>query len=338
MKPSTHRKPLKSITRILLLIVPVAVFLAASNSSSPSNTSLQTEDQQPISVTSELVAIPVSVTDARRNFVSGLSRQNFHIFENNQPREIALFEQEDTPVSVGLLVDHSSSMESKLPNVVTAISGFAHASNSQDEMFVVDFSDEARVQSLGGKAFTSDAAEIERAVAISARGRTALYDAVSAGLNHLRLARWQKHALVIVSDGGDNASWYKYSQVLAQIRQSQAAIYAVGLVDDFGEEENPKILEELCKDTGGLAFFPRSPSEIMSATARIARDLREQYMLGFVPEPGSPADSFHKIEVRVSAPQQGRLRVRARPGYSSAGGASASSKSEGHEPLEGHGP
>lgn len=288
----------------------------------------QAEPQKPISVTSELVAIPVNVLDAKGNFVSGLRRENFQIYENNHPQDISLFEQEDTPVTIGLLVDHSGSMESKLQSVVTAISGFTHASNPQDEMFVVNFGDAAKVEPLGGKAFTSDATEIARAVGISAEGRTALYDAVSAGINHLRGAKWQKRALLIVSDGGDNASWYKYSQVLEQARQSQVSIYAVGLVDEFGEEENPKILEELCKATGGIVFFPRSASEIMGATASIARDLREQYMLGFVPEKPAEADSFHKVQVRISAPQFGKLHVRARPGYSVGAPLNRSSKSE----------
>jgi Ca-activated chloride channel family protein len=319
----------RAITRLIWLIglVVLAIVALAENSRSAIPFGLPNVSknspinaQQPISVTSELVAIPVSVTDSKGNFVPGLTKANFQIFEGNQPREIALFEQEDTPVSIGLLVDHSGSMESKLPNVVTAISGFTQASNAQDEMFVVNFGDEARVETFGAKAFTSDPAEIRMAVSLAAEGKTALYDAVFAGLKHLRAARWQKQALVIVSDGGDNASWYKYQQVLEQARQSQVAIYAIGLVDEWGEEENPRILEELCKDTGGIVFFPRVPSAIMSATASVARDLREEYMLGFVPEKGEAADSFHRIQVRVNAPERGKLHVRARPGYSAAGG------------------
>lgn len=195
-----------------------ATSFATSLATSARSTGLQPQ-QQPITVTSELVAIPVSVTDSKGNFVPGLSKANFQILEGNQPREIALFEQEDTPVSIGLLVDHSGSMESKLPNVVTAISGFTEASNPQDEMFVVNFGDQARVETFGAKAFTSDPMEIRMAVSVAAEGKTALYDAVFAGLKHLRAARWQKQALVIVSDGGDNASWYKYSQVLQQAQQ-----------------------------------------------------------------------------------------------------------------------
>ena len=315
MKLSGDRRATQSLKGMVLFVLFAFSFAKGSHSVLFANTYRQTEPQRAISVTSELVAIPVSVADGKGNFIAGLARSNFRIFVNNQPRDIALFEQEDTPVTIGLLVDHSGSMESKLPSVVAAIRGFTHSSNPQDEMFVVNFGDRAKMQSIGGKPFTSDAAEIDGAVAIAASGRTALYDAVSLGISQLRLARWKKRALVIVSDGGDNASSIKYSQVLAQARQSQVSIYAVGLVDEFGEEENPKILEELCKDTGGIVFFPRSASEIASTTASIARDLREQYMLGFVPEKGAEKG---RIQVRVSAPHQGRMRVRARPTYSAA--------------------
>jgi len=338
MRPKTHKRTIaeKFIWIIgLAMLVAIAALAEAPGSVVPpafpsSSKNSSTNAQQPISVTSELVAIPVSVTDSKGNFVPGLTKANFQIFEGNQPKEIALFEQEDTPVSIGLLVDHSGSMESKLTNVVAAISGFTQASNPQDEMFVVNFGDQARVETFGGKAFTSDPVEIRMAVSLAAEGKTALYDAVFAGLKHLRAARWQKQALVIVSDGGDNASWHKYPEVLEQARQSQVAIYAIGLVDEWGEEENPKILEEMCKDTGGIVFFPHVPSAIVNATTTIARDLREQYMLGFVPEKGQTADLFHKIQVRVNEPERGKLHVRSRPGYSVAG-----SEGSGADHLEG---
>jgi Ca-activated chloride channel family protein len=277
--------------------------------------SLSYASQKSISVTSELVAVPVSVTDSNGNFVPGLNKDNFQILENNHRREIALFEQEDTPVSIGLLIDHSGSMESKLPHVVTSISGFTHFSNSQDEMFVVNFGDHAKLQLMGGKPFTGDPFEISQAVSVAAAGRTALYDAVSEGLDHLRYAHWQKRALLIVSDGGDNASAFKYSEVLAQARRSQSAIYAIGLVGDWREEENPRILLQLSHDTGGLAFFPHTGAEIVDATRAIARDLRQQYLIAFAPGQSKHDDSFHKIQVRVIALGHGKLHVRTRAGY-----------------------
>lgn len=315
-----------------LSFLSLAAIVQILHSAPVTNNQTDTDQQKPISITSELVEVPVSVTDSQGNFVPGLARENFRIYENNHPQEVTLFEQENTPVSVGLLVDHSSSMESKLPGIATAISGFAHSSNPEDEMFVVNFGDSVKVESPGGKPFTSNAAEIQGAVlAVSASGKTALYDAVAAGLNHLRLARWQKKALIIVSDGGDNASWYKYSQIRAKARESQVAIYSIGLVDELGEEESPRILEQLCRDTGGIAFFPRSGIDVIESTAHIARDLREQYMLGFTPSHHEGGEEFHKIQVRVVAPQHGKLHVRARPGYA-VGNVSSSPPSERDTP------
>ena len=181
-KPSMPKPPLGRCL-FLLLVAFFYSFTQDAISDSLSRGLSYANQQNPISVTSELVAIPVSVTDRQGNFVPGLAREDFRIYEDDQLREITLFEQEDTPVSVGLLVDHSGSMGSKLPDVATAISGFTRASNPQDEMFIVDFSDEAKLEMPDGKAFTSDPSEIQRAVlGISAQGRTALYDAVAAGL------------------------------------------------------------------------------------------------------------------------------------------------------------
>ena len=187
-------------------------------------------------------------------------------------------------MTVGMVVDHSRSMGPKLQGVSAAVSAFAQSSNPDDEMFVVDFSDNVSVELPGGKPFTSNPRELAQAVsAVSARGMTALYDAVAEGLNHLQLGRWDKKALIIVSDGGDNASGRKYADVLELARRSQAVIYAIGLVG-APEEENPGVLRRLCKDTGGLAFFPAEGQSVSDISTIIAHDLREQYTLGFTPE------------------------------------------------------
>ena len=140
-------------------------------------------NQSTISVKTELVVLPVRVTDSNGTFISGLSLQNFRVYEDGRLQKITFFQQEDAPVSVGLVVDHSRSMGPKLPEVAAAVSAFAQSSNPQDEMFVVDFSDAVSIEPLGGKPFTNDSNELEKAVAgVSARGRTALYDAVAEGL------------------------------------------------------------------------------------------------------------------------------------------------------------
>jgi Ca-activated chloride channel family protein len=268
-----------------------------------------------ISVKSELVALPVRVTDANGNVVPGLTQGDFRVLEDGRPQTLTLFQQEDAPVTVGLVVDHSRSMGPKLPEVTAAVLAFAHSSNPQDEMFVVDFNDDVWLQILGGKPFTSNARDLETAIsAVSARGRTALYDAVAEGLNHLRFGHCEKKALIIVSDGGDNASHQKFSQILTLAQHSQVVIYSIVLQGD-GQEENPGVLRRLSKSTGGISYFPSSVDTIAGISALIARDLRDQYTLGFAPERQTSDASFRKIQVKVSASGHSKLHVRYRPGY-----------------------
>jgi Ca-activated chloride channel homolog len=298
---------------LFLTLTAVLVF----SSSLPKDRSSAAQDQTKIEVSSSLVLLPVNVTDSRGAFVVGLKREDFHVFEEGQPQNLTVFDERDTPVTVGLIVDHSRSMGAKLAGVIEAVNSFAHSSNPQDQMFVVDFNDDVSIELMRGKAFSNDPKELEEALnAVSARGRTALYDAVSEGLRHLQYSYLEKKALVIISDGGDNASHFKYPQVLAQARQSQAVIYSIALVGSDNEEENPNLLKRLCKDTGGIAYFPAKGESVATVSAAIARDLREQYTLGYPPQNVNRSDAFRKVEVRVSAPGQGRLRVRTRPGYS----------------------
>ena len=276
-----------------------------------------TEAQVKISVSANLVLLPVRVTDKSGIFVAGLKLQDFQVYEDRQLQELTVFEEGDTPVTVGLVVDHSRSMGPKLREVAGAVYTFAHSSNPLDEMFVVDFNDDVLIELMKGKAFSSDPRELEEALtAVKARGRTALYDAVTEGLNHLQYGHLEKKSLIVISDGGDNASHVKYSQVLAQARQSQAMIYAIGLVGADDTEENPKLLRRLCKDTGGIAYFPLQSESVAKVSTEIARDLREQYSIGYAPQNIQRMDAFRKIEVKVTAQGRGNLRVRTRPGYS----------------------
>jgi Ca-activated chloride channel family protein len=310
-----------SLGRGHLLLAPLLLFLGIAGLPRPFSTErspASVDGQAKIAVIASLVLLPVSVTDSRGAFVSGLKLEDFSVFEDGQLQKLSVFEEEDTPVTVGLVVDHSRSMGGgKLVGVVTAVSSFAHLSNPRDEMFVVDFNDDVSVELMKGKAFSSDAKELGEALtAVSARGRTALYDAVSEGLLHLQYGHWEKKALVIISDGGDNASHLKYSQVLAQARQSQALIYSIALLGATSEEENPKILQRLCKDTGGVAYFPGPKESVADVSKEIARDLREQYTLGYIPQKIGDNHSFRKLEVKITSSGHGKLHVRTRPGYS----------------------
>lgn len=273
-----------------------------------------------LSSRTEIVAVPVSVTDGKGNFVSGLTVRDFTVIDDGQSQLITFFEQQDSPVTVGLLIDHSGSMGPKLPEVGAAISSFAESSNPRDQMFVIDFGDTVSIRLFDGRSFTSNPAQIEHAItSVWARGRTTLYDAIAEGITHLKLGQWNKRALIIVSDGGDNASHYKFNQILEMARSSHAAIYAIGLVSESGQE-NPDVLRKLARDTGGLAFFPGPHDSIATVSNEIARDLRSQYMLAFVPPKERGATAFHRLKIKVNAAGKGKLRVRARAGYTAGSG------------------
>ncbi|HTQ61395.1 MAG TPA: VWA domain-containing protein [Candidatus Solibacter sp.] len=272
--------------------------------------------QAKISVASSLVVVPINVTTSSGAFVSGLKADNFRIFEDGRRQDITLFKEEDAPVTVGLVVDHSRSMGPKLSAVLLAVNAFAHSSNPDDEMFVVDFNDTVSVELMRGKPFTNDTAELQEALsAVTAIGQTALYDAVTEALIHVELGQWDKKAVIIVSDGGDNASRIKFSELLARAQRAHVVIYSIGLVDEAGEEENPRVLRKLANATGGLAFFTKRSDEAGPFMKHIARDLREQYTLGYVPTASGGRASFRKLKVEVSSPAAGKLRVRTRPGY-----------------------
>jgi VWFA-related protein len=308
--------------RCLILLAAACVSILAGSTGNaqsfiPAPSSSGNNEPHAISVTSELVILPVNVTDPKGNFVSGLAENNFHIFEEKRPQKLAVFQREDAPVSVGLIVDHSGSMELKLPNVIAAISAFAHSGNPDDEMFIVDFNDKVVIEPLNGEPFTNNSEELGKAIgAVSAQGRTALYDAVGQGLDHLRLSHLQRKALVVISDGGDNASQSNRSEILALARQSQVMIYSIALEDEFTKEQDPKFLRQLSEVTGGAAFVPGSQQAVVDSSQQIAKDLREQYVLGFVPEKIGNGNSFRKVQVTVSTPEKGKFRVRTRSGYS----------------------
>lgn len=319
-----HRSSTRPTSRSIDLtcFALVLLFGVSGSAQGPPPLSEPTTDDGQITfeAVTELVVLPVNVTNAQGDFVSGLTAENFRVYEDGKLQRITMFEPEDLPVTVGLIVDHSRSMAPKLSAVAAAISSFAESSNPQDEMFVVDFSDRVWPEFFAGKLFTSNPKELHAALlAVSAHGQTALYDALLEGIYRLREGHRDKKALIVVSDGGDNASRHKYAQVLDLARQSQAIIYTIGLVAESGQEENPHVLKRLSKDTGGLVFFPDKLDSVTEISNRIARDLRQQYTIGYKPQRKVRDRTFRKVEVRVSAPGRGKMRVRTRAGYSMAG-------------------
>ncbi len=240
---------------------------------------------------------------------------NFRVYEDGRQQEITLFRNEDIPVTVGLVVDHSGSMASKQIEVVEGAQAFVQASNPQDREFVVNFADEVSFGLRNDAPFTSNVDELRTALsAVSASGRTALYDAVAIALENLQKDPLDKKVLLLISDGGDNASKRNFAQVLRMAQTFNVIIYSIGLFDQNSADQNPKVLKKFSDETGGYAYFPTSHSEVISVCRQIAIDVRHQYILGY-----APADlgrsGYRKIRVNVTAPDQGKLLVRTRAGY-----------------------
>ena len=263
--------------------------------------------------------LPVVVTDKQNRYISDLSREHFVVFDNGRKVPIEFFTNEDTPATIGLVVDASGSMRKKLGEVLTAALAFARTSNPQDELFAIRFNDDVQ-NAVAGRQFllAEDLMALEQAIgSMRAEGRTSLYDALIAGMDQLRNGSRARKALVVISDGGDNASRATLDQVLARARDSNAAIYTVGIYDANDMEKNPGVLKSLARLTGGERFLPQSPGELVQACLRIAREIRSGYTLGYPPPDRDGA--FHRIRVEVAPADRRRLNIRTRPGYFAAG-------------------
>lgn len=264
---------------------------------------------------SDLVVLHVSVVDGRSGFVGGLPREAFIVREDGRPREIAFFENEDTPVSVGLVIDNSASMQRRRDAVIAAGMAFAESSHPADEIFTLNFNEHVWPGLPDGHSFTSDHDELRTALSrAGARGQTALFDAIDKALLHLDGGTQTRKVLIVVSDGGDNASRATFDEVMDRALRRDVVIYTIGLEDPAGGEAKPRVLRELAAATGGEAFFPKKNEEITAALERIARDIRSSYTLGYVPDADSTAGARHRIQVDVRAAPRG-LHARARSLY-----------------------
>lgn len=280
----------------------------------------QEPDAFRIAVNVDLVVLHATVRNAKGQFVSDLSAGDFEIFENGVRQPIRLFRHEDVPITVGLVIDHSGSMRSKLPDVIAAARVFVRASNPNDQMFVVNFNEDVSMGLLGPKQFTGRADDLEYAIGrVQAAGETALYDAVAEALVRLQTGDHEKKTLIVISDGADNASTRSLADVLEMAAKSSALIYTVGIFDASGEDANPNVLRRLARATGGEAFFPSDQTGAVSICESIARDIRNQYTLGYVPVEIAKRGSYRTIHATAHAPGKGKLTVRTRTGYIAAG-------------------
>ncbi len=263
------------------------------------------------------VVLYATVREGKARFIGDLEKQHFTILEDGRPQEILSFSRDDVPVAVGLLVDNSGSMLNKKSEAVAAAKDFVAASNPGDEIFVLHFNENLRFGLPPDVPFSGDRNVLGAAMdGIELTGKTALYDAIHEGLEHLKDSKLTKKALVVISDGGDNVSRRKFNDVVREADLSGALFYALGIYDAMDGDADPATLRRLAQNTGGEAYFPGNIKEASALCETIARDLRSQYMLSYAPTPNaSGAVTYHKIEVKVKDPKGRRLIVRTRTGY-----------------------
>ena len=268
-----------------------------------------------ISVRTDLVTLPVTVVDRHGAFVTGLRREDFTVYDSGERQAIQLFTSEDVPVTIGLLIDSSGSMRGRREEVTAAAAAFAAMSHPLDEFFTLNFNEAVWAGLPFPVAFTADTEQLRAALsAAPAQGMTALYDAVDRALVHLQRGTRDRKALIVVSDGGDNASSQTLDAVLERARRASAAIYSVTLVDPGDRDARPRVLKTLARDTGARAFTPKRADEVMGAFARIAREIRSAYTIGFVPT-AAPGGGFRPVRVVADAGDRRQLLVRTRAGY-----------------------
>ncbi|HEY7790686.1 MAG TPA: VWA domain-containing protein [Vicinamibacterales bacterium] len=274
-----------------------------------------------LSATTDLVVLPVTVSNRRGEPVAGLTPQDFVVYDNGVPQKVEFFRQQDTPVTVGLVIDNSSSMQDKRQDVIDAARAFAESSNPLDQIFLVRFNEAVSMALPSGMGFTSSVPVLNAALStISSRGMTALYDAVAAGLQHLEQGQRARRALIVISDGGDDASRMSKRAALDLAAHSNAVVYTIGLFDDRDQDRNPGVLKDLAHSTGGEAFFPRRTADVVTTCRQIAATIRAGYTLGYVPEGVGTADGRHTVRVEIRRPDAARLKVSTRPGYTSTQG------------------
>jgi len=263
-----------------------------------------------------LVLLDVAVKDRKGNPVSGLSKDNFKVFEDARPQSAQVFVANDTPVTVGIIVDESFSMRPKRDAVLTAAETFIKESNPGDEVFVLNFNDTVTRGLPGPQLFSGDIGQLSNALRRGVPiGKTALNDAIVEGLQQLEQGKFDKKTLIVISDGGDNASRHTHREMLDAVVRSSATIYTIGLYDNDDPDRNPGMLRELARISGGEAYFPAAPPFSIPVCQRIARDIRARYTIGYVPPSGNGANALRHIRVRVEAPEHGKLTAITRSSY-----------------------
>ncbi len=322
-----------------LLVVAALVFAIAAFSprlhaaparkSGAAASAPQANQRSPFTITSHvnLVVLHATVTDGHGHRRDDLGKTDFRVYEDGSLQKLAVFSHADIPVTMGIVIDDSGSMQEKRPAVNAAALTFVNTSNPNDQAFVVNFNDVYYIDTPG--AFASNKGELRAALDhIDARGGTALYDAVYASLDHLKLGNRDKKVLLVITDGDDNSSNYTFPQLIQYAEKSSAEIYTIGLLggDDEGgglfhihsggDRHAERILKDLAQATGGEAYFPKSLAQVNEVCENIAHLIRDQYTLAYYPTNLARDGSFRKVRIEAFLPHSHkRLVVQTRPGY-----------------------
>ncbi len=299
-----------SVPRQWLTIIVAALFCLILTAQTDKDAGFKITDNV------DLVLLDVSVKNSKGEYIRGLAQDHFHVAEDGKVKAITHFANVDVPVTIGLVVDDSGSMRLKRPEVVMAGLAFAKQSNPRDQFFVINFNDRVFFGLPSSISFTDHLQTLRSALYYGKpMGQTALYDAIAAALHHLEASSREKRTLIVVSDGGDNASHTSLGEVLTMAQASRATIYTVGLLDPYDSDLNPKVLRRLSSVTGGEFLRPGTVDEVLEAFERICRDIRSRYSIGFIPESTESKKLVHKV--RVTAKDEGghKLNVLTRTSY-----------------------
>jgi Ca-activated chloride channel homolog len=294
-----------------LMLIPIVVCVAH----------VAAQDPTPVFKSqSDIVQLHVNVFDGHSDAVPALTQENFLIFEDGRNQPITFFSSEDVPVAVGLVLDNSSSMIAKGKMVLAGGMAFADSSHPEDELFTVHFNEHVRQGLPDQYAFTSSRPMLRSVLAgLQAGGKTALHDAVIEALDHVEKSNHQKHVIIVLSDGDDNASKHSREEMYQQAIRSDAIIYAIGVNDPrYGGTGSPRVLRRLAEIGGGIAYFPKSDQETVSAFTEIAQNIRRGYSIGYVPTNSTRDGGWRRVKVMVRAPGK-KLSARCRDGYTAPG-------------------
>jgi len=260
------------------------------------------------------VILHATVVDEGNHLVTDLERSTFHIFEDGSPQAVTSFRREDVPVAIGVVIDNSASMREKRSKVNQAVLNLIRVSNPQDQIFVVNFSEDYYLD----QDFTSDIDLLQQALQrISARGSTALYDAIVASSIHAKnSATLDKKVLLVITDGEDNASQELLEETMHRLQQENGpTVYVIGLLGEDLRRPGRTALQSLASSTGGVAFFPRTLDDVDGITRSVAHDIRSQYTVGYKPLKPRSAGGYRVVRAEARARGYGKLAVRTRSGY-----------------------